>query len=150
MRAEGVEHDGDAHLGRIEAAQVSAEGQEGGPVLRDLDVAVEAVLAQVVGSHEMAHAVRPFVGGPAPAPPGSVGGGLVASAAWGAHCLPGRGNRLRGPNSSMQMTTLGSPSPASALPSAMAYSSKTLFFLASKSGSLECLQEGPSRTVTAR
>jgi hypothetical protein len=40
-------------------------------------------------------------------------------AAIGAHCLPGRGSRFNGPNSSMQITTLGSLSPGSALPSAM-------------------------------
>jgi len=34
----------------------------------------------------------------------------------------------RGPNSSMQMMTSGSPSPAVTLPSAMSFSSRTRFF----------------------
>ena len=36
-----------------------------------------------------------------------------------AHCLPGWGCRLSGPNSSRQITTTGSPGPGWALPSAM-------------------------------
>jgi hypothetical protein len=40
----------------------------------------------------------------------------------------------------MQITTLGSPESGSALPSAIAYNSRTRFFFASKSGSVLAFQ----------
>jgi len=40
----------------------------------------------------------------------------------------------------MENTTVGSPGPGVAFPSAMSYSSNTRFFFASKSGSVEAFQ----------
>jgi hypothetical protein len=44
VRTEVVTDDGDAHLGRVEAAQVTAESEELGAVLGLLDVPVEVLL----------------------------------------------------------------------------------------------------------
>ena len=49
MRAEVVEHEGQAHLRRMERADVAAEGEELGAPLVFLDVPVEAVAREVVG-----------------------------------------------------------------------------------------------------
>jgi hypothetical protein len=49
VRAEVVEHDGDADLGWMEGSHVAQEGQELGPSLLGLDVAVELVGGEVIG-----------------------------------------------------------------------------------------------------
>ena len=43
MRAEVVQHDADPSLGRVQAAEVSAEPEEGAATLVGLDVAVDLV-----------------------------------------------------------------------------------------------------------
>ena len=57
VRAEVVADDRDPDVGRVERAQVAAELQEPGPGLARLDVAVELVLAQVVGGEQVPHPV---------------------------------------------------------------------------------------------
>ena len=83
MGAEAVEHDGDAHVGRVEAAQVAAEREELDPALVGRDVPIEPVPAQVVAGEQMPHPVRAGVGG-APAT-----ARLVGAAAAGGPLLAG-------------------------------------------------------------
>src|SRR5215212_10515328 len=67
VRAEVVEHEVEPRGGRIERAEVAAEGEELDPALAPLDVPVEAVAAEVVGGEEVADAVWAGVGRPDPA-----------------------------------------------------------------------------------
>jgi hypothetical protein len=59
--AEVVAHDRDPHPGRVQRAQVAAEGQELGAVLTQLDVAVEPIGGQVVAGPQMPDPVRAVV-----------------------------------------------------------------------------------------
>jgi hypothetical protein len=116
--AEVVGHDGDPDLGRMEGAEVADEGQELGPALGRGDVPVEAVGCEVVAGHEVPDPVRPGVGGSTTS---ATGNGLIASArGHRGPLLAGVGLEVEGPNSSMQITTVGSVSPGWAVPSAMA------------------------------
>ena len=110
VRAEVVEHDRDPHLGRVQRAQVAAEREELGAALAGLDVPVEPVGGQVVAGQQVPHPVRAGCRSPA---------GAAAAARPGRPCrprpaptaCPGWGCRFSGPNSSMQITTVGSPGP---------------------------------------
>lgn len=64
VRGEGVGHDRDPDVGRVEAAQVAAEFQELGALLDQLDVAVELVLAQVQGGEQVPDSAVAVVGRP--------------------------------------------------------------------------------------
>jgi hypothetical protein len=92
-----------ADLGRVEAADIAAEGEKLDTARALVDVPVEAVGADVVGREEVPDAVRALVGR---ADAFGLGPGRPAPAA-----------RLRlqfkGPNSSKQITT-ASPASASA------------------------------------
>ena len=69
MRAVGVHDDGDAHLGRVQAAQIAAELQELGPVLRRLHMPVATVSVHVQRPVQVPDSLGARVGGPLPAPP---------------------------------------------------------------------------------
>lgn len=92
VRGEVGQHDRDADLGRVEAAQVAAELQEPRAVLPRLDVAVELVLAQVVGGEQVPDPV--WAGGPGVGHPSAGPGlpvGVLVSAATLGPLLPGVG-----------------------------------------------------------
>jgi len=66
--AEVVTDDRDSYFGRVEAAQVAAERQERGAVLRDFHMPVEPVPVQVIGGEEMAYSLGAPVGRAHPQP----------------------------------------------------------------------------------
>src|SRR5205085_342203 len=58
VRAEVVQHEMQPDRGRVEAADVAAEGEELDTALAPFDVAVEPVGADVIGGDQMPDAVR--------------------------------------------------------------------------------------------
>jgi hypothetical protein len=68
VRAVVVHHGGGAGLWWVEGAQIAGELHERGTVLFHLDVAVELVLVEVVGGHEVSDTVVAGGGGPPASP----------------------------------------------------------------------------------
>ena len=91
LGAEVVQHQADADFGRLQGPQVAQKRQELPAPLTRLDVAIEPVAAQVVSGQQVAHAMWPGVGDPAPTP------GLDASATSGRPVAAGMGLEVERP-----------------------------------------------------
>lgn len=118
VQAVVVTNDCDAGLCWVERAQVAAELQELRPVLGLLDVPVELVFSEVVGSEQVPDSVRAGVGRPASGA-GLTVGILVLAAAFGP--LPsGVGLEVERPELVQAEDDSGSPCSGMTSPSAIA------------------------------
>jgi hypothetical protein len=131
VRAEVIHHDGDAHLGWVQRAQVTAKLKEGSALLVGLHVPVELVGVNVESSQQVAGPQGALVGGPSPPAPGRGGGALVGPADNRRPLFAGTGQQVERPELVHGEHHRRVVPPGAALPSAMSYSSSTRFFLAS-------------------
>lgn len=127
---EVVEHERESRLERVAAADLLAEGEELDPRLAGADLTDEQIRGDVERTQQMADTVRAGVGGADPA--------RLRTR------RPRLASRLRLQVERTELIEadddIGVAGPGSESPSAIAYSSKIRFFLASKSGSLERFQ----------
>jgi hypothetical protein len=127
VRGVVVADDRDAHVRRIQAAQVAAQLQELGALLAGLDVPEQSVAGQVVDGEQVPDAVVAVVGGAAARALFPVG--VLVLAADRGPVPAGCGIRFSGPNWSRQKSTVGSSSSGITSPSAIAYRCSTRAFL---------------------
>lgn len=108
VRAVVVHDDGDARLGRLQAAQIAAERQELGPVLRRLHVPVETATVHVQRPEQVPDSLDALVGGPLPAPPRVIGRTLLtapSTCATGPRPRPAKAGITVDPDINSQPTT---------------------------------------------
>lgn len=117
MRTGVVHHDGDAHLGWVQAAQVAAELQELGAVRCGLKVTVEVVGVHLERCEQVPGALGPAVGGPVPTPSRAA----VVPSSWreitAPSACPAKAASRAGRKRPSTTPPPGRPGPGAALPS---------------------------------